>query len=242
MIALFYMPPSFSVDNGPCGVLAETKATPYIRLPHVGCAKASYFADIYLGYFCAVVSSSYRLVSATFADFILHIVRVRSEEQMFRVAAWWIIAAVENIHAVWNWAVRQNPRLTMCIPFPPRVLALSIFIARLCGSPVHPWPARILSTRFIDCVPEVLDAGVFNWKARRASALIMLATQSLRQRPSLALWCGASIARVSVGAYLGFSHIAVPSRVGQRRRSVCSGRRFAFMPHLVASAQGAVHG
>ena len=44
----------------------------------------------------------------------MHVVGIRSEEQMFNVDAWWIVAPMQDIHAIWDRSVRFFPCHAVC--------------------------------------------------------------------------------------------------------------------------------
>jgi hypothetical protein len=51
--------------------------------------------------------------AAAFCPFVAHVVSARSQKQVIRVYARRIVALVANVHALWNWSVRNRVRESM---------------------------------------------------------------------------------------------------------------------------------
>jgi hypothetical protein len=60
---------------------------------------------------------------SAFRNLIVHVVCMTTQEQMVRVDAARDIALVEDVHALWNWAVRPFPHKPMS-EFSPEFLAI----------------------------------------------------------------------------------------------------------------------
>lgn len=55
---------------------------------------------------------------AAFCGHVFRIIGLRAEKKVFRIYAWRVIAAMQNIRAVWNWTVVNAPRKTVGIGNP----------------------------------------------------------------------------------------------------------------------------
>ena len=84
---------------------------------------------------------SYSWRSATFHQHVMHIVFVRSQKEMVRTNARWIIAAMANKHFLLGWAVMQLKRITTRSPVSAKN-AVSAFLLRAYPFPtdrIHMW-------------------------------------------------------------------------------------------------------
>lgn len=164
-------------------------------------------------------------ISPAFAEHISHVVCIRPREKMIRIAARRVVTFVQNVEAVRYWSNREFPRHSMG-KFKMRVFVDPTVTA--CDAGFRPRPTGFRSRRPINAVPKPFlerrevkspksfHAGIVG-PAKRLPARFVMAAISRAFTDE----CG--------GCYGGVSHCEVPSRWGQERRTVSSGRRFAFM-------------
>ena len=231
MIELNNVPPRPPVNNITDGALLYSEAVRYLILIFSACAPLTDFSHVALAQLCRVVVLSAWLIGATLTNFILHIIGMCSKEEVTRVAARRVIAVMQDIHTSRNLAIRHDPRLPVSVFLPAATAEHSIFVSRLGLTTSRPWPTRIKTAGLIDLIPKVLDAGNSCWHPVKACALVVFATQPLRKSLSVAVVNRARLVGLGVWGYGVLSHgEKTLSCCGQRRRTVSSGRRFAFMP------------
>lgn len=101
------MLPAFSPNNIRHLRLGNTKLTGKVALSHASGIKLTYLARLRFCYFCTtgIFANFYLSVRPVLFDSIYHIVLMRSQKKMKRVAAWWVIADVQYMHPIGDWPI-----------------------------------------------------------------------------------------------------------------------------------------
>lgn len=151
-----YMPPRSANENRVNLVLrnpelfSDPRALPARRNEHI------YFDNVFFRQFCRGILRPF--VSeplATLSKHIVHVVLVSSRREVPWIAAWRVVAGVQNIHAIWNLAICNLPREPVSIFDALRPLAMSVAF----GAATHPWPASVKATTSINARKKILGEG-----------------------------------------------------------------------------------
>lgn len=242
MTGLGDMRPALAVNDAPDGELGYAKFLPDAALKHATSPKAPNFSYIAITEFCAGVYLALWLVGTAFLNFILHVVGVRPNKQMVRIAARRVVAMMQDIESVFYEAMSEHPRLPVRQALPASMFDSAVVVAGLWVPTAQPWPTSLRPARLIYRVPEVLNVRDSCRESGGAGTLVVLPTQpSGKDTANAAVRRAGLVGRVGRN-YSAGSHSEVPSRRGQRRRTVSSGRRFAFMPQNPLKSQHVAEG
>lgn len=119
-------------------------------------------ADIIVRQFSVVMSCALRTVGAALRDLVGYVVRVCAQEQMSRVAAWRVIAAMAHMHAGWNRAARSAPLKAMGQEGAPFEIKSAVSQV---GAPrgASPRPTRFIAARSVNVVVQPLVERPMVW-------------------------------------------------------------------------------
>lgn len=151
------MSPGQPVDYGEGVTIAYRILFSYLASVHSACVVRPEFDYLLFGKFMSpgLLSSAFPILSHHVGNVIL----LGSKKQMGRINAWRIIAAMKNLHSIWNGSIAENPgcsisenggSFTGCY----RSVSTSVYAS-------SPFPARI---GIIDFRPESI------WKSCRETA------------------------------------------------------------------------
>jgi hypothetical protein len=111
-----------------------------IRADRLGIIRSADVQHICLGELCVIICNAAGL--SLLRDHVGHIIGMRSEKQMIRIYAVWIITAMKNIHSNGN----GTAEFFVAGAMRPEHDAVNLYesITR-CRSPGHPFPAAVLA-------------------------------------------------------------------------------------------------
>jgi hypothetical protein len=170
---------------------------------------------------------------------VAHIVRLRTQKQMRRIAAWRVIAAVQHEEVARDWPV--SDLLCNSVGVQRSVVERKQAVPVRCFA-ANPGPTAICQTASVDLAPEALNRKCLRRQFGRTKALHALAVKTAqfiaRKGLALALRRSTLLERSIDRQYGAISHSGnSPSRCGQGRRLVCSERRSAFVPLLATGGK-----
>jgi hypothetical protein len=89
---------------------------------------------------------------AAFSIAVLHVVLVRSEPQMRWIATSRIVAVMKYMQAIWYWAIKERPCVTMCENI---ITTCNSTVTQLINL-LCPWLTAVLPIGFVNIIPEVI--------------------------------------------------------------------------------------
>jgi len=101
------MPPFLTAFNMADGLLVDAIVGGYVDLTSRVGANGD---NVSLTNFGSAISAAQRAVLPTFSYFVIRVVCVRSQPQMIRIDACWVVACMADAHAIRDGAVSDLPR------------------------------------------------------------------------------------------------------------------------------------
>jgi hypothetical protein len=110
----------------------------------------------------------FRMPSSSLAIFVIHVVLIGAQKQVFRPDAWWIVARMKNVHTVRNRTYCKSPCRAMSRCFGPIAIThKNESVSLSCGFTL-PDPTRF---SFFDLRPKSFSQGEFNSRQIMSSSL-----------------------------------------------------------------------
>lgn len=154
MQRLRYMTPPLPLNDEEDGALAYAEEfCQHVQRNNTRAIHGANLDNLNLGQFCRSGARTTLGVKPTLYRAINHIVRVRSNKKMSRIAARAVVAFVAHLKSFWNWSVCKHPRNTMGDVSAKCAIAVSEPAVSVVGFTSKPWPTIIRAT-FLNLSPE----------------------------------------------------------------------------------------
>lgn len=152
--------PSLASDDLLDATLGQSELPCQSALAATPCVKTAYFRDLFSGKYCT--TNSFALWLSLLCASIRHVVDVSTEKQMDGIAARWIIAFVQNLKAIGNWAICINVRNAMGSAFAKKGAITNVSVPIPTLWPI-PLPA-LVGAALINVRPKTIFPRVFAWQ------------------------------------------------------------------------------
>lgn len=104
LLAMHYLVNALSIS---------AKSIRKVYLALTGGVAPSYFQDLFIGHKSHAVRGTNQGFESAFLHFVVYVILMRTQKQMFRVYARWCIAFVQHLNAFRNRAFENQPRNTV---------------------------------------------------------------------------------------------------------------------------------